>query len=60
MPLEADHANNFRTVQLTEGLQSVFLKENSIHKTNAIISYFQFDPENSRGNALVDLFCQGS
>ena len=57
--LHSIHSNNLRTVKLNDGSQSVFLKQNSIHKTNATFAYFQCDLENTRGNALVELFCQG-
>jgi insulysin len=58
-PLHAIHSNNLRQVKLPIGSNSVFLKENTIHKTNAIEVYYQCGVQDTRDNALVELFCQG-
>ena len=58
-PLQAIHSNNLRQVILPYGSNSVFLKANTIHKTNAIEVYYQCGVQNTRDNALVELFCQG-
>lgn len=57
-PLHAIHSNNLRQVKLPIGSNSVFLKENTIHKTNAIEVYYQCGVQDTRDNALVELFCQ--
>jgi insulysin len=57
-PLEKIHLNNFRQVKLPDGCNYVYLKPNTVHKTNAIEVYYQCGVQNSRDNALVELFCQ--
>ena len=57
-PLHPIHSNNLRQVRLLEGSSSVYLKTNTVHKTNAIEVYFQCSEQNTRENALVELFCQ--
>ena len=50
--------NNLRQVKLPEGCDLVYLKPNTIHKTNAIEVYYQCGTQSTRDNALVELFCQ--
>lgn len=47
-----------RQVRLPDGCNSVFLKENTVHKTNAIEVYYQCGEQSTHQNALVELFCQ--
>ncbi len=46
-PLQSIYLNNFRQFNLPNGCNSVFLKENKVHKTNAIEVYFQCGIKNS-------------
>jgi len=57
-PLESTQSNNFRQIQLSEGTNYVYLKNNTIHKTNGIEVYYQCGTQNTHDNALVELFCQ--
>ena len=57
-PLEKVYLNNLRQVKLPEGCDLVYLKPNTIHKTNAIEVYYQCGTQSTRDNALVELFCQ--
>ena len=50
--------NNLRQVQLQMGSHTVFLKQNSIHTTNAVYVYYQCGSENPFNNAILGLFCQ--
>merc|ERR1719468_1173981 len=57
-PLQKAHTKNFRQVKLPEGCNLVYLKPNSVHKTNAIEVYYQCGEQNTKDNAMVELFCQ--
>jgi hypothetical protein len=57
-PLKPIHLKNLRQVKLPDGSDTVFIKENKMHKTNAINVYLQFGIENPHNNALSGLFCQ--
>jgi insulysin len=45
-------------VQLPAGASYIYIKNNVIHKTVGIESYYQCGEQNTRDNALVELFCQ--
>lgn len=57
-PLQKAHSKNLRQVRLPEGCNMVYLKPNGVHKTNAIEVYYQCGEQNTRDNAMVELFCQ--
>ena len=56
--LDKAQLNNFRQIQLPEGCNYVYLKNNNIHKTVGIEVYYQCGPQSTYDNALVELFCQ--
>lgn len=56
--LNSIHSNNLRQVKIPDGSELVYLKSNTVHKTNAIEVYYQCGIQSSRENALVELFCQ--
>ncbi|CAF0874976.1 unnamed protein product [Brachionus calyciflorus] len=57
-PLEKIHRNNLRQVIIPDGGNYVFIKNNTVHKTSSIETYYQCGVQNTHNNALVELFCQ--
>jgi hypothetical protein len=57
-PLKPIHLKNLRQVKLPDGSDTVFIKENKMHKTNAINVYLQHAGETARNNVLIELFQQ--
>lgn len=57
-PLLSYQLNNMRPVKLPDRSDYVFLKNNTIHKTIGIEAFYQTEPESTRNNVLVELFCQ--
>lgn len=57
-PIEKNHSKNLRQVMLPTGCNAVYLKPNTVHKTNGIEVYYQCGAMTARENSLVELFCQ--
>jgi insulysin len=50
--------NNYRHVLLPNKADFVLIKENKIHKTVGIETYYQCKEQSTRNNVLTELFCQ--
>lgn len=49
---------NFRQVQLPPGSHLVYLRQNAVHQTKAIRTYFQCERKSTRHNVVLELFSQ--
>ena len=57
-PLLPSQLRRFREIQLPNQSSLVLERQNEVHKSSALMSYFQTGVQDTNANMLLELFCQ--
>jgi len=56
--LQISERKRLREVQLPDQCNFLYKRENEVHKSSAVLLYYQCGRQNTRDNMLLELFCQ--